>query len=106
MLQHGAKISTISRSPPGSEEMNLQQPERPGILRAAHHAWKAGFAEQPPDNGSHDGAPMTMAASMRRCSEDLTFSSNDDPGWIDAKADGPIGEGRRHTVAVAVEVHE
>ena len=36
----------------------------------------------------------------------LAFGDEHDPAGVDAQTDGPVGERRRHAVAVALEVHE
>ena len=38
--------------------------------------------------------------------QDLPLSGDDDPFRVNPQTDRAVGEGRRHTVAVALEVHE
>ena len=38
--------------------------------------------------------------------QDLSLGGNDEPIRIDPQADGPVGEGRRHAVAIALEADQ
>ena len=42
----------------------------------------------------------------RMFADDVPFSDDDDSCWINSHADGMVGKGRRHAVAIAVEMNE
>ena len=94
------------------EEMPLQLPERFGHLGEGRPvAQGAGLALDhrqivPPVVDRPPWQVMRSFDDPRMLAQDLALGGDDDPFRVDPQADRPVGEGGRHTVAVALEVDE
>src|SRR5690606_2941556 len=52
------------------------------------------------------GAVMRPLDDAGMLAYDMPLRGNHDPFWIDPEADWPIGEGRRHAVAIALQMDQ
>jgi len=94
------------------EKMALQLPERIGQLgegRTIAQGTRLALDHRqvvPPVVDRPSRQVVRAFDDLIMLAQDMAFGGDDDPVGIDAQADRPVGEGRWHAVAVALEVHE
>ena len=106
-----ARISTIWRAPPGVLSMRCcRVRRRAGVRQRRAVAECARFALNnrqivpPIENGRRTLALVRAGKDSAVFADDLPFRDDDDTLGIDPHADRAIGEGRRHAIAIALQM--
>ena len=109
-----ARISTISRSPPGVLSMRCCRARKAGgsstkgapLRKCARFALNDRQIVPPVENGGCAFAFVGAGKNAAMFADDLSLGDDDDAFGIHPHADWTIGEGGRHAIAIAVQMDQ
>src|SRR6185437_9482616 len=109
-----ARISTISRSPPGVLSIRCCKARKAGgssangapLRRGSRLALNDRQIVPPVENGGRTLALVGAGKNAAMFADDLSLGGDNDALGIDSYADWTIGEGGRHAVAIAVQMDQ